>query len=741
MAVIDSARDIEKMLSSHTPMASDSEGVKRLSETLYGLGIHDETTLSEVACALGRYEKSAAEEIANVLSRWFRIDGNSQLLNIVNLLSKDEVYEAIGRYKEGMAGAVAWSLVSVYDPKHTEEVVEAARAFSEDEIVEMLGLYGSSAAPVIARTISHAVASSRHTREGIIRATEILSDEAVVKAIGRYHGRSADGISWSLVNAAFDNHDNSDDRDAIIRTAKFLSEDEVVLAISRSVGRYRSGIAEVVSQSIVYTAAFDKLWDIDTLLNITNFFSEDAIVNALERYEGETVIGAILAMGSIIHVRKERDVILKIARVISDEAVIHSLDGYSERNAILMGQSMALAAAILQDPELTVRYMGLLRTAGAFGMAGKIDVDSGTTIVKLGLDSIIKDGESLETCLAYLQSKGRLPLPTIQNMSGYGVVANEHLRTEYGLKRDLDVHHISLLFSEDADLNALVGLINKSALTDERGYTVISSLDESANVDARSRMEGLALAITSIVGSRNLQKRGEAQTYVSGIVGKKIVDKAFTAFSQDHRELKSKIIAAVKSNDTELAADILRGTHNEFITDVINAMEHNEPTGSLAVKPYRITANASTNPLDFDSRVLLACVYLPNGERINDGIMEYCRDPNIVHVSYSLGGRACASAICYLERTVFLVDSVEGSQRIRDPVFFDVVRRDLQERARVYGADTVLFSHAPENRTPREFLKFLKRTGVEDSAAIMSLDTKAYLEAERGLVRGYRVRV
>ena len=38
----------------------------------------------------------------------------------------------------------------------------------------------------------------------------------------------------------------------------------------------------------------------------------------------------------------------------------------------------------------------------------------------------------------------------------------------------------------------------------------------------------------------------------------------------------------------------------------------------------------------------------------------------MILVAYSFGGQACASAICYVEGTTFLVDSVEGRERIRN---------------------------------------------------------------------------
>ena len=48
--------------------------------------------------------------------------------------------------------------------------------------------------------------------------------------------------------------------------------------------------------------------------------------------------------------------------------------------------------------------------------------------------------------------------------------------------------------------------------------------------------------------------------------------------------------------------------------------------------------------------------------------------------------KTLGSAICYMEKDKFLVDSVEGHRTFRKPQIFNAVYQDLVDRAREKGA-------------------------------------------------------
>ena len=139
----------------------------------------------------------------------------------------------------------------------------------------------------------------------------------------------------------------------------------------------------------------------------------------------------------------------------------------------------------------------------------------------------------------------------------------------------------------------------------------------------------------------------------------------------------------------------------------------------------------------------MAVVYLPND--YHDGIYNYCKDyysrnkdKGFVLVRYDIGGRASGSAICYMEKDKFLVDSVEGHRTFRKPQIFETVYKDLVERAKEKGARTIIFSKNGSNETPKYFIEFLRDKGLKEGSVEMKLDTKGYLEADKR-IRGYVV--
>jgi hypothetical protein len=145
----------------------------------------------------------------------------------------------------------------------------------------------------------------------------------------------------------------------------------------------------------------------------------------------------------------------------------------------------------------------------------------------------------------------------------------------------------------------------------------------------------------------------------------------------------------------------------------------------------------SNDPLDYDSRVQMACVYLPR--YFHEGIYDYCRDKRFTLVRYDINGKTVGSAICYAEGDRFLVDSIEGHRTFRKPQIFDAVYKDLMDRARSKGYKEIIFSNGGTNETPKRFIEYLGSVGLKNGKVKMDLDTKGYLEADEDGVDGYVV--
>jgi hypothetical protein len=244
-------------------------------------------------------------------------------------------------------------------------------------------------------------------------------------------------------------------------------------------------------------------------------------------------------------------------------------------------------------------------------------------------------------------------------------------------------------------------------------------------------------AIISIVGSRDKERERQAIDAIASIVGQKTVNRARSEFNSKYKHLMRDIVAAFRDRDYSKALDILKQTENEAIMDVINAVDYKDvDIGSARF----IKAVESNNPLDYDSRVQMACVYLPSGARRGE-ILKYCRNDNFVLVRYDVGNQTLGSAICYMEDGIFLVDSVEGHRRFRKPEIFEIVYTDLINRAREKKAEMIVFNIDVFTGTPQEFIEYLSRNNLPKERIKMRLDTDGYLEAKKDGVNGYVVKV
>ncbi|EFD92858.1 MAG: hypothetical protein BJBARM5_0361 [Candidatus Parvarchaeum acidophilus ARMAN-5] len=235
-------------------------------------------------------------------------------------------------------------------------------------------------------------------------------------------------------------------------------------------------------------------------------------------------------------------------------------------------------------------------------------------------------------------------------------------------------------------------------------------------------------SLISVIGSRDPSNEKNAVSTVMEIAGEKAVNRARNEFNSHYKNLRNTIISYINDNDINGALKLLKDTKNEAINDIVNASEYRN--GSRIVKGKNVLeAVESNNPLDYNSSVQIACVYLPANHK--GGIVDYCKDERFKLIRYDVNGNTIGSAICYLEDGNFLVDSVEGHRTFRKKRIFDIVYKDLVNRAKEYHAKRIIFSVDGYNETPRKFIENIKEYGLKLDKTKMALDTEGYLEAKQ----------
>ncbi|MEM5813301.1 MAG: hypothetical protein QXU71_03000 [Candidatus Aenigmatarchaeota archaeon] len=373
-----------------------------------------------------------------------------------------------------------------------------------------------------------------------------------------------------------------------------------------------------------------------------------------------------------------------------------------------------------------------------------VDIDG---IVKLGLDKLVKDEESLYkvnfAVVAYGELWRELPRPAEDNIDNYFELVQETIKRKYGLEKDLTPRQtLILLLSHEVFRKEVINLVNSSEEKNPKYYS-LSNLN--INPLNYSEEELKKYAIIAIVGSRkNKEFYNKAVDVISGIVGKENLENAQYEFMKVRKEFSRKnnkdlikIIAELyEQKKYNEVIDILKQTDNNGIISftidkAINYRDVNTKNDNIMVSVE------TNNPLDFDSIDSGVCVYLPRG----GGILQYCKHNKIILIKYAISGKAdetIGSAICYWDGENFLVDSVEGSKKFRKPEIFENVYIDIIERAKERNAKRVIFNtHGPLNITPREFLNYLEKTKklkernieVEDDTTITP-----YLEARRARI-------
>ncbi len=539
-------------------------------------------------------------------------------------------------------------------------------------------------------------------------------------------------------------------------------------------------------------------------LFVNDVLNSEAMANCMEKYGGSYASKLIVQsvfkraeegmFGGLFYsyrFDKEMDYVKRLLTRISSEGPVRVLTGHGKEytdaayNAVYkLGMRQDTSAPLEEfcemigkfDPDTAGKvadrfkdaYVGVIDRAGQgngsaglpedkassiirfFGRTGKLmadyDISAETvgTILSEGLDRVIEDRKGFEAVHLYIDSRGALPKPTAANIGDYESAVRSYMKEKWGLEKDLSMQQISLLLSWagngggygwHAGTSAVMGLgmvqlINRAS-EDGTKYYSVSVGGKAVVVDYQKDLL-TRYAVTALTGVGD--KDHDAEGVLARIVGEKAVKRGRNSFNSKHKGMRQEIINAVKASDYARAADILRGAGDPEVTLVLDAANYKE----AAVENGRlIRASESKNPLDYDGRTQIACVYMPNG----DGIFGYCVDDRVTLVKYEIGGKSVGSAICYMEDGKFLVDSVEGHRTFRKQETFGAVYDDLLARAMAKGATQMVFNRNTPNETAMGFLKFLESMGLNKETVEMKLDTSSYIEARKGGVNAFTVRL
>ncbi|MCL5016549.1 MAG: hypothetical protein M1441_00165 [Candidatus Parvarchaeota archaeon] len=713
--------------------------------------IEDKDAVIEAAKVISKYNGNGdtAWDIAQGLSRVAR-----------NTEDKDAVIEAtkvISKYNEDTARDIAWGLRYVAEKTEDKDaVIEATKVISK---------YNGDTVRDIARGLRY-VALDTEDKNKIINAARIMSldeilsagiktgfeeltqlaayiedKDAVIEAakvISRYKGDAARDIAWGLRYVA----GKTEDKDAVIEATKVISKYNEDTA--RDIARGLSHVALYTEdKNKIINAA--RIMSLDEILNagIKTRFEEltqlaayiedkDAVIEVakvISRYKGDAARDIAWGLRDIAGKTEDKDAVIEVAKVISRYKGDTARDiAWGLRDIAMYGEGEGIRIAC--------RIVDLV-SADALDLLGAEDF---VNIKKKRLEDLIDDKESFDAVAAYIKSGFELPAPNKANITSYKEIASNYLSNKYGINKSLNTNQILMLFSVNKDeREGLSDLINDSSETNLKTYSISAEETKRLEVD-KGRLP--YLSIIAVTGSRDDDLDNEAYELLSKIVGEKAIRKARNEFKSHYRLKLPEIAAYLKEGEIDGAINSLKATKNESIEDVLECADYRD-VGFTKGKAV-LSAVESNNPLDYDSRTQIACVYLP--ESYDEGIYNYCRDyyskdrnSGFTLVRYNIGEKALGSAICYIENDKFLVDSVEGHRTFRKPQIFQAVYQDLMDRAREKGAKRVIFSEEGINETPKKFIEFLEGLGLKRDRVKMKLNTEGYLEAEKSGVNGYTV--
>ena len=572
--------------------------------------------------------------------------------------------------------------------------------------------------------------------KNVIHKVSILGPDiipTIENTVSKYNGYAAKSVAFSLLNLAY-----------------YKKDKDITLEILHTIDNYSGVVGEYMLDNIVRFA--NIIQDKNTIINFARIMSLKKVVNTLNMYKSNA--SEIIVWNSL---KLAKDMVLYKSEVsnlnynlsdptlqafnfnnfidiMSDQTIVDTIEKYKGENIKEVAKELVKIAFRTRSTGAVIAACNITKTVGlnAFEFLSSRDF---ITMSEEGLDKLINDTKSFDSVLPYLKSNGELPKPTKYNINKYQDIANEYLSSSYNINKKLNLNQILMLFSvNDHDRKDVINLVNNSIETNSKLYSLVSGGDPKLDIDKEKLSYLLLIAVT---GSRDKNIEQEAFNFLSKIVGESVVRKAKHSFNSQYKaKLIGDISNYVKNGDVNSAINLLKDTKDENINDILSVAGYKDGDLIIAGK-NTVLSTQSNNPLDYDSRLQIACVYLPSD--YEGGIEAYCKDKRFNLIRYDINGKSLGSAICYLENGVFLVDSVEGHRTFRKPNVFSIVYQDLIDRAKENRAKQIIFNTTGRNETPQEFINYVKKINFNKGNTKMNLNTNGNLEAKRSFVSGYIV--
>ncbi len=417
---------------------------------------------------------------------------------------------------------------------------------------------------------------------------------------------------------------------------------------------------------------------------------------------------------------------------------ISSKRNYDERTTAI---SLAIDAfAKFKD----VRALEALRIARKIGLSnvGLVPYDYFFEAVDNGLGEAMKNSRSLTmitACIRFSKEAGKSLAPA---------ELLPFLSSRYGLKEPVAPYQLQMLMAAE-NVSEVIRIANSEQRAFVTEYPVsVASVAERKE----AREHHIRDAVIAIVGSKDRKKEADARSVVADIAGSGLLDKARNEFRLQYKQVLPEMLKHLpdyRGAAKLLLRTIIRAEHSRTsggdeteaprepsaISRVLGKMAF-AINGTFVIDLKAIRAFETKNPLEYDFRVQEACVYLPNSEHI----LNYANNDKCILVKYEAVGsvdptQEIGSAICYLDRGRFLVDSIEGHTVFMDKEIFDVVYSDLVARARRYNSELLLFGEKGANEVPKAFVGYLRSQKLPEVRVDLDLPKnkdELYLETKKG---------
>ncbi len=351
------------------------------------------------------------------------------------------------------------------------------------------------------------------------------------------------------------------------------------------------------------------------------------------------------------------------------------------------------------------------------------------------IKKLIVNEKTLNMAIVYLLSDKKLPEPSADNMfSYYGMVA-KYIRDNYGIENILNDDQIHMLFSiRSTSRVRFAQIINNSSEKGRREYVLTTNTEYMLSKYNTDQL--MEYAVRSLLDVDRAD--AEARDAVLEIVGSKIFNKAVYEFYSGKWNDARRKIRKIMDEEGAVAAykQIVKSySKNESVNRFVETLfgkQREELHGTLS-------SVVDNNPLNFDNRVLGACIFLPFGA-VRESLTYYVTDPRAVLVRYDVNGVTNGVAVSVMDDDTLFVNSVEGSHSFRgDHIFYNVLR-DIVERAKDIHAKRVVFFGDPSNPTPKKFVEFLeksKEARFEDRLTVSLRGFEGHTDLESRHFEGY----